>query len=59
MKSYNARVVGPTGTAIKECVSIGTVMTSSKITYTTLGSDLILEAAMFTHAKDIGIVFEK
>lgn len=46
MKSYNARVVGPTGTAITACVRIGAVITSNRMRYTSLGSDLRLDAAI-------------
>ena len=46
MKSYNARVVGVIGTATTACERIGTVITSNKIRYTSLGSDLRLEAAI-------------
>ncbi len=46
MKLYNVRVVGLIETANAECVRIGTVMTINKIRYTSLGSDLRLEAAI-------------
>jgi len=46
MKSYNARVVGVIGTAIDACVRTGTVITSNRIRYTNLGSDLRLEVTI-------------